>query len=206
MWIFTLCSFVGLVAETIVSYPIDGMWKDRAGMVWGPFSPIYGVGGVLMTISLRRVASMRLGVLFGTAALVGAGFEYVAGWFWQAAFGIVAWDYSDQPFNLGGHTCLGIAIVWGLAGVAWMKIGLPVALHTSDAFPHAWRRPVAWALVAFFVADAAVTMVAFDCWMGRLAGKAPDGAVQQFFAQWFGNDFMNARFQTMSLYPQLASR
>ena len=39
-WIFVICSVVGLVVETIVSYPIDGIWKDRAGLVWGPFSPI----------------------------------------------------------------------------------------------------------------------------------------------------------------------
>ena len=48
-WIFVICSVIGLVVETIVSYPIDGIWKDRAGLVWGPFSPIYGVGGMLIT-------------------------------------------------------------------------------------------------------------------------------------------------------------
>ena len=45
--------------------------------------------------------------------LSGAAFEWFAGWFWENAFGIVAWDYSSQPFNLGGHTCLGIALVLG---------------------------------------------------------------------------------------------
>ena len=34
--IFVLASVIGLVIETLVSYPIDGVWKDRAGLVWGP--------------------------------------------------------------------------------------------------------------------------------------------------------------------------
>ena len=54
-WIFVICSVIGLVVETIVSYPIDGIWKDRAGLVWGPFSPIYGVGGMLMVQTLINV-------------------------------------------------------------------------------------------------------------------------------------------------------
>lgn len=204
VWIFAVCSVLGLVAETVVSYPIDGVWKDRAGFLWGPFSPIYGVGGVLMTLALHRMAGFRTGVVFGVAALVGAAFEFVAGWFWESAFGIVAWDYSSQPFNVGGHTCLGIALVWGAAGVAWVRLALPAVLRASDAVPPAWRMPLAWALAAFFVADAAATVLAFDCWMGRLAGVEPAGAVQVFFAQHYGNDFMASRFQTMSMYPQLA--
>ena len=42
------------------------------------------------------------------------------------------WDYSSQPFNLGGHTCLGIALVWGAAGVAWVKLALPVMQRAAD--------------------------------------------------------------------------
>ena len=99
-WIFVICSVVGLVVETIVSYPIDGIWKDRAGLVWGPFSPIYGVGGMLITMALwnlRDKSALAMGICAG---FVGAGFEFIAGWFWETFFGIVAWSYADQPFNL----------------------------------------------------------------------------------------------------------
>ena len=126
VWIFAVCSVLGLVGETVVSYFVDGRWESRAGFLWGPFSPIYGVGGVVMTLALARLSDARGGALFGVAAVVGAAFEWFAGWFWENAFGIVAWDYSSQPFNLGGHTCLGIALVWGAAGMA-CAVGMGIA-------------------------------------------------------------------------------
>ena len=60
VWIFTVCCVVGLIGETVVSFFIDGRWEDRAGFLWGPFSPIYGVGGVLMTVTLSRLSGARM--------------------------------------------------------------------------------------------------------------------------------------------------
>ena len=117
----------------------------------------------------------------------------------------MAWSYIDQPFNIGGKTCLGIALVWGLAGLAWVKLAAPALKEASKAVPRAWREPLAWALLIFFLVDAATTMLALDCWMYRLNGLEPESALQQFFAQHYGDDAMQAKFETMSIYPQLAT-
>ena len=102
VWIFAVCSVLGLIGETVVSYFVDGRWENRAGFLWGPFSPIYGVGGVLMTLALARLSDARGGVLFGVAAVVGAAFEWFAGWFWENAFGIVAWIILRSRLTLAG--------------------------------------------------------------------------------------------------------
>lgn len=204
-WIFVLASVIGLVIETLVSYPIDGVWKDRAGLVWGPFSPIYGVGAVLMTLAVGRVRTPTCPRIFGACMLVGAGFEFVAGWFFKHAFGIVAWDYSSQPFNLMGHTCLGIAICWGVLGLIWAKALLPLVLRAIALIPDNVRTLASTGLALFLAVDVAVTLVAFDCWYARLDGQRPDTRIEQYFEANFGNDFMAERFQTMSLYPEIAS-
>ena len=204
VWIFTVCCVVGLIGETVVSYFVDGRWEDRAGFLWGRSAHLRrrrrfdDRDAVALVRGARRCAVRR-------GRLVGAGFEWFAGWFWENAFGIVAWDYSSQPFNLGGHTCLGMALVWGGAGVAWMKLALPVLQRAADVVPVSWRGVFAWGLLAFFLVDTAMTFLAFDCWMNRLAGIEPAGPVQLFFADHYGNAVMEGRFQTMSMYPVLAN-
>lgn len=205
-WVFVICSFAGLVVETIVSYPIDGVWKDRAGLVWGPFSPIYGAAAVLFTLVLNPLRNKRLTVLFAVSAFAGGLFEFLAGWFWENAFGIVAWSYIDQPFNIMGYTCLGISLVWGLAGFVWLKLLMPIVYDIIDHIPVRAQQTIAVALAVFMAVDIAFTLAAFTCWFDRQAGNPVDSPVQTFFAEHFDDDFMAERFQTMSIYPSLAKR
>ena len=206
VWIFVLCSIGGLIVETIVSYPIDGIWKDRAGLVWGPFSPIYGFGAVLLTLFLNRLRSAHPLMIFCASALLGAGFELIAGVFWKYAFGIVAWSYIDQPFNIGGYTCLSMALCWGALGLVWVKALLPPVVRAVDAVPDKIAKVLTAAMVAFLVANVAVTLLAFNYWFDRQTGHAVGGPVETYFAQHYSDAFMADRFQTMSMWTDLASR
>ena len=205
-WIYTIASVVGLVLETVVSAPIDGEWRNRYGLVWGPFSPIYGVGAVLMTLFLHRLRHRNWLLVFLAAALLGGTFEWCAGTVWQDAFGFVAWSYQDQPLNIQGKTCLGIAVVWGILGVLWIKVLMPVTVRVAELIPERARTTVTAACFAFAVVDAVVTVSAFGFWFGRQVGMPVDTPLRQFFATWFGDEFMSTRFELMSMHPELAIR
>ena len=51
-----------------------------------------------------------------------------------------------------------------------------------------------------------LTLGAFDCWFMRNLGLQPQNAYQHFFATFFDDAFMRSRFETMSMWPVLASR
>ena len=62
-WVFIACSVIGLVLETIWHMVVvePGVYQDRAGLLFGPFSPIYGFGALLMTVAfIKRTRSSSL--------------------------------------------------------------------------------------------------------------------------------------------------
>lgn len=205
-WIFVIASFAGLVVETIVAAFMDGFVKNRAGLVWGPFSPLYGLGAVLMTLALNDLRGRSPALVFTVGAVVGGATEFFAGWFWKSAFGIVAWSYVDRPLNFGGYTCIEMMVVWGLAGLAWVHAGLPLAMRVIALIPARWRRPLTFAMAAFMLVNCIVTVTSFAFWFERLAGNAPNGPLALLFDEHFGNEWMAQRFQTMSMWTDLARR
>ena len=206
VWIFVACSVVGLFVEAVVSFFIDGRWESRAGFVLLPLSPIYGVGALLITAFVNPLRGEDPVIQFAVAALVGGLFEYVAGWFFEWRYGIVAWSYASQPMNFHGHTCVGMMAVWGVIGVVWVQRLLPHAVALVERIPDDMRHSLTTIAFALIVADAACTLTALDCWFMRVSGLEPASPIQQFFATCFSDSFMSSRFETMSMWPVLASR
>lgn len=206
VWLFLLASFLGLVGETVVSLAIDGRWESRAGFVIGPFSPLYGLGCVLITLAVNPLRGRNVVVQFVAAAVTGGALEYFAGWFFETRYGIVAWSYITQPLNFHGHTSVAMMAVWGAVGFAWVTWGLPVAVRLIERIPAAWRTPLTAVAFLFIVLDSALTLACLDSWFWRAMGHPIENPLQQFCATYFDDAFMSARFETMSMWPVLASR
>lgn len=217
-WIFVVASIIGLVLETIYHFAVvdPGHYQDRAGLLFGPFSPIYGVGAVLMTMALNRFHKAPLAVVFLVSAVIGGLFEFLASWFFQFAFGILAWDYTGSTlFGLcpdpiailfQGRTSALFMCMWGVLGVAWIRLLLPWMLHLVNLIPWNWRYTLTAVCAALMAADCVMTLLSFDCWYERMAGNVPESAMEQFMARNFDNAYMAERFQSMSLNPEDAAR
>ena len=217
-WIFVVASIIGLVLETIYHFAVvdPGQYQDRAGLLFGPFSPIYGVGAVLMTMALNRFHKAPLIIVFVVSAIIGGLFEFLASWFFQFAFGILAWDYTDSTlFGLcpdpiaiffQGRTSTLFMCMWGVLGVAWVKLLLPWMLNLVNRIPWNWRYTLTAICATLMVTDCVMTLLSFDCWYERMAGNAPESAIEQFMASNFDNEYMAERFQSMSLNPEDATR
>ena len=209
-WMFWLWSILGLVGETLVSYPIDGMWKARFGLIWGPFSPLYGLGAVVFTVALNRHWKKPVWQQFVIAGILGMCVEGFAGYFWKHAFGIVAWSYLDHPLNFWGYTSVPMGCVWGAAGVLWFRFGLPLTVQVLDVLETKLSKRMCVILtsmaIAYMSLNIVTTVVGFDCWFDRLQGEQPANSTEEYFAQRYDDEFMSSRFGALSMYPELSDR
>ncbi|MEC4294152.1 putative ABC transporter permease [Adlercreutzia shanghongiae] len=208
-WIFVVASILGLFMEEIVHFlfVVPGQWQDRAGLLFGPFSPIYGCGAVLMTLFLNRFHKSNWLIIFLVAAVIGGAFEALTSLFMQYAFGAVAWDYSNMPGSLfGGRTSLPFMGCWGLLGVVWIKLLLPFMLRVVNFIPWNWRYVLTTVAACFILVDAVMTLQSLDCWYERLSGDPVDTPIQQFYDHEFNDTYMADRFQSMTIHPSDAVR
>lgn len=207
-WIFVVCSILGLLIETIYHFIVvnPGHYENRTGMLYGPFSPIYGFGAVLMTIALNRFHRASVIVVFLVSAIIGGAFEYLVSWFLQFAFGIVAWDYSGTFLSIDGRTNGMFMAMWGILGCIWVKLLLPRILKLVNIIPWNWRYSFTTLCAALMILDGFLTLAALDCWYLRESGQPPENALEYFCAEHYNNQFMQEHFQSMSIDPSTSTR
>ena len=207
-WVFVVCSVAGLAVETAYHFLVvqPGHYQDRAGLLFGPFSPIYGFGAVLMTVALNRFHDRSVILIFLVSAVIGGAFEFAVSWIMQFAFGLVAWDYSGTFLSIDGRTNGMFMAMWGVLGVLWVKLFLPLVLRLVRLIPWRWRYGATAVCAALLLVDGIMTVQAVDCWYEREAGRPADTPIERFYAEHFDDAYMQSRFQSMSMNVGDAAR
>lgn len=217
-WVFVVCCFLGLIIETIYHMVVvePGVYQDRAGLLFGPFSPIYGFGALLMTVALNRFYKANPIIIFVVSAIIGGLFEAATAWFMQVGFGATAWDYSGSTILglfpdpiaviFGGRTSTLFMCMWGALGFVWIKLCLPRLLKLINLIPWKLRYSLTTLCALLMLVNGIMTLQALDCWYERLSGTAGDTPVEEFYARNFDNDYMQHRFQSMEITPEDSGR
>ena len=217
-WVFVVCCVLGLIIETVYHMVVvdPGVYQDRAGMLYGPFSPIYGFGAVLMTVALNRFYRANPIVIFLVSAVIGGLFEAAVSWFMQVGFGAVAWDYSGSTiFGLfpdpiaalfGGRTSTLFMCMWGALGFVWIKVCLPWLLKLINLIPWQARYSVTAVCAALMLVNGVMTLQSLECWYQRESGLAPSSPVEEFYAEHYDDAYMAHRFQSMTITPEDSAR
>ncbi|WP_417229383.1 putative ABC transporter permease [Thermophilibacter sp.] len=217
-WVFVVCCVLGLVIETVYHMVVvdPGVYQDRAGMLYGPFSPIYGFGAVLMTVALNRFYRANPVVIFLVSAVIGGLFEAATAWFMQVGFGAVAWDYSGSTiFGLfpdpiaalfQGRTSTLFMCMWGALGFVWIKVCLPWLLKLINLIPWQARYSFTALCALLMLVNGVMTLQSLECWYQRESGLAPSSPIEEFYAEHYDDAYMAHRFQSMTITPEDSAR
>lgn len=179
----------------------SGLTQSRPGLVWGPFSPLYGFGAVFLTILsffLRR-RNAKGWQVFLASAVVGGALEQLAGWSMSTLFDAESWTYLHLPDHISQWVAWRFLLIWGLLGLVWCRAVTPRLLY-QIGMPTTRRQAVFVTLVALYlVADVTMTLVCFDRKTERDAGIPPANAFEEWVDTNYSDEFIAGRFQNLKI-------
>lgn len=158
LWLFFIYSLMGWVTEVVLKYFQYKRFINR-GFLIGPYCPIYGTGAVIVTLGGNLLASVdRSWAMSFLIAFVLCGLlEYMTSYILEKHFHARWWDYSQKPMNLHGRVWIGNLILFGLGGMAIIKILNPRLLALPSLMDPLFFNSLLTAVSLLFVADAVMS-------------------------------------------------
>ena len=149
--LFFIYSFLGWSIEVFREFQSKKHFVNR-GFLIGPICPIYGVGGVLMLLTLSKYKDAPI-VLFCMSIIIFSILEYFTSYIMEKLFKARWWDYSNNKYNLNGRICAETMIPFGLLGMFVIYILNPLLIKLLSYIPSNIIMIVAIILVLIFVID-----------------------------------------------------
>jgi uncharacterized membrane protein len=201
-WIFVVGSIIGLFVESIYGLIVLGAWESRAGLLWGPFSPIYGVGAICLTVFLNRYYHSHNLIIFLIAMVVGSCIEFFTHLGMELVFGMVSWNYDDTFGSIQGRTNFFFGMMWGLLGLLWVRAVLPfikwalVPLNKKNMLV----RIVTIGASVFILVNIVCTFAVWNRASARVNGEAPTNFLEEAIDVAFPDSFTDERFENLTFY------
>lgn len=197
VWIFVIGCFVGVVIETLVCFSSTGQIESRKGVIYGPFSPVYGLGAVVFTLLLYKIRNINSIFIFIISAVAGGAFEFLCSWVQEVLLGTISWEYSDLPLNLQGRTNLLYSIYWGVLGMIFIKHIYPFISRNIEKIPNKIGIIITWVLFVFMVFDVVISF----CAVKRQTQRSYDIPAQNKFQQFLDNTYTDDYLK--NVYPNM---
>lgn len=131
--LFFCYSILGWIMEVSCKLISDRKFINR-GFLIGPWCPIYGCGGLLITLLLNKYINDPI-TLFIMAILVCSILEYSTSYVLEKLFNARWWDYNHYRFNINGRICLETMIPFGLLGLFIMYVSNPFLINIFNNIP-----------------------------------------------------------------------
>lgn len=157
--IFFIFSFIGFLFENVLNIFTNDNFNS--GILYGPWTFIYGIGVLLMVIVYKFLQQYHLKkwkevVLFYIIiTIVMTLVEFSGGMLIETIFHRTYWDYTNMRFNYGKYICLEVSLAWGLLATFITYLVLPFINKIEKKIP--WF--VSVGLIILFIVDIIFTLI-----------------------------------------------
>lgn len=197
---FIIYSVLGYIIETLFGIVTKGVWESRQSFLYGPFCGIYGLGAVVMIMSLQYF-NQNNNRLFIGGFIVGSIVEYIVSWYGDVFLHIKWWDYSNMPLNLNGRICVFFSIFWGLLAIYLMSYVNPkidkLINFIKSKISIKLLKVVTAAVTIFLFIDCVITGYALEMFFVR--------KVHENDLQVLGKEQIDARYEEVYNNEQLSN-
>lgn len=191
-------SFAGVVVEMLWCLARHGYIESRAGLVYGPFNMLYGLGAAVLSITLYRFRNRGYWLSFLGGFAVGTVVEYACSWLQEMILGSTSWDYSKLPLNLNGRVCLLYSLFWGVLGILWIKDIYPRMSKWILKLPNRPGKIITWVVAAFLLVNCLVSGLACLRWSDRVRGVPARNAYEEMMDARFPDERMEKVYANMT--------
>lgn len=199
VWLFTLASMAGFLLESGESLFSLGYVQNRQGLLYGPFTPVYGAGAVVLALLWPVLKDKPRPVAFACAALVGAGVEYLWSWTQELLFGVTFWDYHHFRFHLDGRINLPFTLFWGALGLAFWVWFYPRFRSFWARLPRSGTAIVGLALALLLVGDGMWSAAALVRQSQRQADLPAFSPLTAYLDEVWSDEVLADRFPSMRI-------
>ena len=149
LWLFFVYSFLGWIGETVYATIRQKKFANR-GLINGPLCIIYGVGAVVISVTINELNGIWLFIFSMIYLTV---IEWIAGHLIEKVYKERWWDYRECKWNLDGYICLFSSVLWGILGFLVIKFGNGLALLVFKLCPSFIIELIIWIFAAVLAVD-----------------------------------------------------
>ncbi len=202
-YVFVIGCLIGVVWEEgylfIKRYLLDYSdvsWRSHAGLLYGPFNPVYGVGA-LLTMTLYNIRNKNIFVLYVAMTVLGGITEYLASYFQEIVLNTSSWNYSHIPFNIDGRTNIYYMLFFGFLGVIFLKIIYPNISKLINKINSKPFKIITIIFFIFFILNIIISIWAVDRQNERKSGIPPENVIDEYCDKHYHDEYLKEIYVNM---------
>lgn len=197
-WVFFLFSILGTVIEGTYWIIRYGHFQMRSGLIYGPFSEVYGMAAVLIIFLLYGFRNKSILFLFIAGYIVGVSFEFIASLLQQWIFGFNSWDYGNAKYAIAGRANLIFGFFWGLLAVIFIKKLYPKLSGLIEKIPRKIGITITILVLLFLTFDCIVSSAAVHRYQERKLNIPPDNYIEQVMDTHYTDSYLKKVYQQLN--------
>lgn len=162
--IYSICGWIYEVLVALIEYHRGFV---NRGFLWGPYCPVYGFGGLLIVLSVRKLKKskalpevVKFILCFVAIIVLTSTVELVTSYLMEAVLGQWLWDYSDYAFHFQGRVALKSSLRFGIGGMVLLYGLQPIMEWITNKFKHMRAYDIAtYVIFLAFMLDVVIHLI-----------------------------------------------